>query len=269
MKATVAAVLSSFATPIDAKAHSFLANYAMTQIVNLLEKQILAEKRKEREEASAVPSIDLRNEDDENARGDEYVAAALGFTTRTDSVEDLYALWAACNEVAMTRTTDRYSRPMSIRQYLMFLHDARARVDHARINQICDVLGISRDSLEAEARANKADDQKRFAAIIPDLMSRWGALSSDKDLEDACNDISAAHLVNGLVRTAQKLSKEADRQRKWAVDGSDDAMTTLFLLSEAKKTLKDLTAKIERAHSDELDEAFEQGRRVTSSDEIR
>lgn len=270
MNHIVASAFAQFANPADAKAYSFLANHCMTRIVSSMEYMIRADARAAR---SSEGGIDERNAADEDARSALDIHEMLGFAKRLSPQEEinaLFAVWQAAADLANKRAAgDRYSKPMTIKHYLLFLHDAKAKVNQARVDQICEVLGMDRKTAEAEAMATKLDEQKAFAAIIPDLLSRWESLSSEADLEDALDALPPVHLINGLVKVGQRLSKECAKFRQWAIAGSDDALSTAALLKDAVDTTRSLCAKLEQHHADALSDAAETGAWIGSASDIK
>lgn len=268
---TLADTISNLDTVGAIAAYRTLANSTLIRSIYGIQRHIAAERR----ENDATPTLDERNETDENHRFDAQIKAAMGFENRPDPMEvaqlnyNVYD-WA-CEQLAQI-TTSPYDLPFTFKSAVRFLATKIPQPDELLVARILELIpGATRKDILQMNEMQVKEAQRQLLNDLPEIETVFNGLVqtgwSDDEFFGQLPVLTQYQLgvkvVDGLKKAKNALPGRALKMRSMEVLGD------VPLLEDAINKVSAWVKEFESTHAQELREAIDSGNNVPSMEDVQ
>lgn len=240
----------------------------------LADERAAAEAQKQRE--LGRNSLDIRNESDENARGDAAVQEFFnGKAAKTpyQRGEIFYKLHKfAVQECRTLSPLSAFDQPMDETQMLDFMQTRSQEAPNEFIKAIADVAGVSIEEAKRFVEAVDRDEKEAFKQIRPSIehvLHGWTDVENDSDtdlIDDYLNAFDELEIIDQhalMVKIAVSVKRRADSIIKQGVKRRTiAAFGSAALLNGTVEKLRVFISEYENRHLATLMDAMDAGRNI-------
>lgn len=240
----------------------------------LADERAAAEAQKQRELGRS--SLDIRNEADENARGDAAVQEFFnGKVAKTpyQRGEIFYKLHKfAIQECRTLSPLSAFDQPMDETQMLDFMQTRSQEAPNGFIKAIAEVASVSIEEAKRFVEAVDRDEKEAFKQIRPSIeqvLHGWSDLEKDSDtdlIDDYLNAFDELEIIDQhalMVKIAVSVKRRADSIIKQGVKRRTiAAFGSAALLNGTVEKLRKFIAEFENRNLGVLMEAMDAGRNI-------
>ena len=221
--------------------------------------------RTEDETTLGKPSLDIRNEADELARGiaDMEEVSEFGSKLKPLVLATVYAsIGAVAEHELKSLSPTKWDEAMSFEEMMKYMTEKPRPISSFKVKLLAEAVGIDENMAKQLLIKRDATARDQMRAVAPDIQKiRNGLLiDEDEDMFDAL-PVVARHQV--AVTVVRKLQETHLRTATRIIDTNNvKEMGDLPLMKEGIDKLKELVKEFENAHTAEIREAIDAGANI-------
>lgn len=265
-----------------------ISNSMLSKTIGSIRQLLRDEKNRERNTADAdvaealarVNSLDIRNEQDENARGDEHVAAVINDlgveNTRVPPeilIPQYYGVYTYASDLLETLASNPYERPMSVPVMLNFMQDNNRSAPLALAETLAEVAGCTVEDILRMDELAKADERQRFLEQRPaieqtlsDLKDKFAQYGGSENTIDELPGVDqhqlAVKVIEGYSKAIDQTLTRALRMRRMT------ELSNIPLFRNAADAVNVEVKRLEKKYNEEIDAAIANGANLRWAREV-
>lgn len=273
-------LIKGFSTEVRIAAYRGLANSLLAKTIGAVRQHVREMQFKERNadrDLDEALSGDVRNEQDENARADEFsdenMASISGRPARVPSylqASRLHAVFDFINSELETLTVfDRWNKAMTVEQQLDYMITNSRPLEEQFLTTLSDAARIDVKTLRQFHELQAQDDRRKLIEARPYIIDTVKGFG-ENGYEDAINELDTIDVHQLGVKLVEALSKGRDQllMRMMRTRSLKDlALVPIF--EDASKQATEFVHRYEHVHGDEISEALHAGRNIRTTDDLK
>lgn len=245
----------------------------MAKTIGAIRQDIRARARdQQRDETNTQPSLDERNQFDENERSVDQINEAMGFEQQLPPLKQAAMLHAAydwAKDDLNTLTSSPFEQPLDLKAMLKFMTDRTQPLNPVLIRELAKAAKCDEAHIK---RLHELQAQREREALIeatPEIVATFEGFGAAYGLDTDVDALPALIQHQLGVKLVEALGKahEAVLMRVMRTNRISD-LASLPLIEDAQSKVKDWVRDFETANKQELQAAYEAGRTVRTLEDI-
>ena len=257
---------------------------AMAKCIGAIRQHLREQERNERPEDPSgfteVPSVDrramqdldMRNQVDENTRSVEEISRTMGFGTNVPAIKQasiLHAVYDWADTELKTIITSQWDAPLSLDGMLKFMTEKAQPLDNALVKALAAAARTDEGTIVKLHELQEMRDREKLKELLPTIVLTFNGFG-ENGYEDSASDLPTIAQHQMGVKLVESLNKARDNvlMRVMRSRRLTD-LASVPLIEEGVKAMTDWVNEFEKLHSNEINEAIEQGANVRTLDDLR
>lgn len=244
-------------------AYRGLANSGMARCIGAIRQHLREQDPNYVKREDAVPNINERNEQDENARGDADNALAMGFDRKLPAIElaaKMHAVYDLAKTELQTITLSRWDEAMTAEAMLDFMISKAKPNDPAFADMFAAATGIDVDHINRMEEVIQMQDKlnrEQLAGQRDTILATFNGFGRDGHYE-ALDDLDVINQHQLAVKTVASMVKAKDRILIQALRSRRiSELGSLTLLDDGILQLATYVDELEQTHRSDFSEVLE------------
>lgn len=271
IKRSIIDLVNSFDNTARIAALRTVCNHTASKSIGAIRQDIRDRKRTERDPENDQNALDQRNFIDENSRGKNDIAKAMGFgvdVTPLQQASLYHAIYSACKVDLDTIANSRYDEAMSVELLLEFMTKNARPLDYKLVKELSRIIGCTPEVVAQMHELNERREREQLVEATPEIIATFngfgdnGYTDADLELPAVAQHQMAVKIVEGLTKAKGNLLQRVLRSRRM------DQLGDVAFYDAAQDEVIKWVTQFEELHRDELNEAIEAGRNLRSVEDV-
>ncbi len=248
-----------------------ITHSSMAKCIGAIRQHIRNEARNVRNDEDPQVDLDQRNAFDENARAEDEVKRAMGFSTEIPPLKQaslFHAVYDWASTDLFTLITSKWDAPLTVEQMLEFMTKSAPKLDRVLAQALADAAKTDIKTIERMHELQSRREQEQLIEATPEILLTFKGFG-ENGYADAVDELPKVVQHQLGVKVVESLNKARDqvlsrvlRTRRIADLGS------IPLIENAAAQVKEWVTLFEEQHKDELNEAIDAGRNVRTLEDV-
>lgn len=248
-----------------------IAHSSMAKCIGAIRQHIRNEARNARDYEDPQNSLDKRNELDEDARGEEDIKQAMGFSTETPPLKQASLFHAVCDWAStelLTTITSKWDEPLTIEQMLEFMVKNAPKLDRTLAQALADAAKTGIKTIERMHELQSRREQEQLTEAGPEIILTFKGFG-DNGYAEAIEELPKVIQHQLGVKVVESLNKARDQVLSRVLRTRRIAeLASVPIIEDAAKQVSEWVKQFEKRCDAEIREAIDAGRNIRTLEEV-
>lgn len=248
-----------------------ITHSSMAKCIGAIRQHIRNEARNVRNDEDPQVDLDQRNAFDENARAEDDVKRAMGFSTEVPPLKQaslFHAVYDWASTDLFTLITSKWDAPLTVEQMLEFMTKSAPKLDPVLAQALADAAKTDIKTIE---RMHELQSQREWEQLIeatPEILLTFKGFG-ENGYADAVDELPKVVQHQLGVKVVESLNKARDQVLSRVLRTRRIAdLASVPLIEDAAKQVSAWVEQFENRYGDEIREAIDAGRNVRTLEDV-
>ncbi len=248
-----------------------IAHSSMAKCIGAIRQHIRNEARNVRNDEDPQVDLDQRNAFDENARAEDEVKRAMGFSTEAPPLKQaslFHAVYDWASTELFTLITNKWDAPLTVEQMLEFMTKSAPKLDHTLAQALADAAKTDIKTIERMHELQSRREREQLIEATPEILLTFKSFG-ENGYADAVDELPKVVQHQLGVKVVESLNKARDQVLSRVLRTRRIAdLASVPLLEDAAKQVSAWVEQLENRYGDDIREAIDAGRNVRTLEDV-
>lgn len=248
-----------------------ITHSSMAKCIGAIRQHIRNEARNVRNDEDPQVDLDQRNAFDENARAEDEVKRAMGFSTEVPPLKQaslFHAVYDWASTDLFTLITSKWDAPLTVEQMLEFMTKSAPKLDHVLAQALADAAKTDIKTIERMHELQSQREREQLIEATPEILLTFKGFG-ENGYADAVDELPKVVQHQLGVKVVESLNKARDQVLSRVLRTRRIAdLASVPLIEDAAKQVSAWVEQFEHRYGDEIREAIDAGRNVRTLEDV-
>lgn len=248
-----------------------ITHSTMAKCIGAIRQHLRNEARNTRNEDEPQAGLDQRNEFDENARAEDEVKRAMGFSTEIPPLKQaslFHAVYDWATTDLFTLITNKWDAPLTVEQMLEFMTKSAPKLDHTLAQALADAAKTDVKTIEHIHELQSQREREQLIEATPEILITFKGFG-ENGYADATYELPKVVQHQLGVKVVESLNKARDQVLSRVLRTRRIAdLASVPIIEDAVKQVSSWVEQFEHRYGDEINEAIEAGRNIRTLEDV-
>lgn len=248
-----------------------ITHSSMAKCIGAIRQHIRNEARNVRNDEDPQVDLDQRNAFDENARAEDEIKHAMGFSTEVPPLKQASLLHAVYNWAStdlFTLITNKWDAPLTVEQMLEFMTKSAPKLDHTLAQALADAAKTDIKTIERMHELQSQREREQLIEATPEILMTFKGFG-ENGYEGAIDELPKVVQHQLGVKVVESLNKARDQVLARVLRTRRIAdLASVPIIEDAAKQVSSWVEQFEHRYGDEIREAIDAGRNVRTLEDV-
>lgn len=248
-----------------------ITHSSMAKCIGAIRQHIRNEARNVRNDEDPQVDLDQRNAFDENARAEDEVKRAMGFSTEVPPLKQaslFHAVYDWASTDLFTLITSKWDAPLTVEQMLEFMTKSAPKLDHVLAQALADAAKTDIKTIERMHELQSQREREQLIEATPEILLTFKGFG-ENGYADAVDELPKVVQHQLGVKVVESLNKARDQVLSRVLRTRRIAdLTSVPLIEDAAKQVSAWVEQFENRYGDDIREAIDAGRNVRTLEDV-
>lgn len=248
-----------------------ITHSSMAKCIGAIRQHIRNEARNVRNDEDPQVDLDQRNAFDENARAEDEVKRAMGFSTEVPPLKQaslFHAVYDWADADLRTLITSQWDAPLTLEQMLKFMTDNAQKLDRGLAQALADAAKTDVKTIERMHELQSQREREQLIEATPEILLTFKGFG-ENGCADAIDELPKVVQHQLGVKVVESLNKARDQVLSRVLRTRRIAdLASVPLIEDAAKQVSAWVEQFENRYGDDIREAIDAGRNVRTLEDV-
>lgn len=248
-----------------------ITHSSMAKCIGAIRQHIRNEARNVRNDEDPQVDLDQRNAFDENARAEDEVKRAMGFSTEVPPLKQaslFHAVYDWASTDLFTLITSKWDAPLTVEQMLEFMTKSAPKLDHVLAQALADAAKTDIKTIERMHELQSQREREQLIEATPEILLTFKGFG-ENGYADAVDELPKVVQHQLGVKVVESLNKARDQVLSRVLRTRRIAdLASVPLIEDAAKQVSAWVEQFENRYGDDIREAIDAGRNVRTLEDV-
>lgn len=248
-----------------------ITHSSMAKCIGAIRQHIRSEARNVRNDEDPQIDLDQRNAFDENARAEDEVKRAMGFSTEVPPLKQaslFHAVYDWASTDLFTLITSKWDAPLTVEQMLEFMTKSAPKLDHVLAQALADAAKTDIKTIERMHELQSQREREQLIEATPEIVLTFKGFG-ENGYADAIDELPKVVQHQLGIKVVESLNKARDRALARVLRTRRIAdLASVPIIEDAAKQVSNWVEQLEHRYGDEIREAIDAGRNVRTLEDV-
>ena len=248
-----------------------ITHSSMAKCIGAIRQHIRNEARNVRNDEDPQVDLDQRNAFDENARAEDEVKRAMGFSTEVPPLKQaslFHAVYDWASTDLFTLITSKWDAPLTVEQMLEFMTKSAPKLDPVLAQALADAAKTDIKTIERMHELQSQREREQLIEATPEILLTFKGFG-ENGYADAVEELPKVVQHQLGVKVVESLNKARDQVLSRVLRTRRIAdLASVPLIEDAAKQVSSWVEQFENRYGDEIREAIDAGRNVRTLEDV-
>lgn len=248
-----------------------ITHSSMAKCIGAIRQHIRNEARNVRNDENPQVDLDQRNAFDENARAEDEVKRAMGFSTEVPPLKQaslFHAVYDLASTDLFTLITSKWDAPLTVEQMLEFMTKSTPKLDPVLAQALADAAKTDIKTIERMHELQSQREREQLIEATPEILLTFKGFG-ENGYADAIDELPKVVQHQLGVKVVESLNKARDQVLSRVLRTRRIAdLASVPLIEDAAKQVSNWVEQFENRYGDEIREAIDAGRNVRTLEDV-
>lgn len=248
-----------------------IVHSSMAKCIGAIRQHIRNEARNVRNDEDPQIDLDQRNALDEDARAEDEIKRAMGFSMEAPPLKQASLLHAvydwACTDL-YTLITSKWDAPLTVEQMLEFMTKGAPKLDRVLAQALADAIKTNVKTIERIHELQSQREREQLIEATPEILLTFKGFG-ENGYAEAIDELPKIVQHQLGVKVVESLNKARDQVLSRVLRTRRIAdLASVTIIEHAAKQVSDWVKQFEHRYGDEIREAIDAGRNVRTLEDV-
>lgn len=248
-----------------------ITHSSMAKCIGAIRQHSRNEARNVRNDEDPQVDLDQRNAFDENARAEDDVKRAMGFSTEVPPLKQaslFHAVYDWASTDLLTLITSKWDAPLTVEQMLEFMTKSAPKLDRGLAQALADAAKTDIKTIERMHELQSQREREQLIEATPEILLTFKGFG-ENGYADAVDELPKVVQHQLGVKVVESLNKARDQVLSRVLRTRRIAdLASVPLIEDAAKQVSSWVEQFENRYGDEIREAIDAGRNVRTLEDV-